>query len=604
MKLRRKILLMGLSLVTVCSSVYINHVSAENGDKDDGLLQSSNEQFYILDEDGNPIYYDYDDTVYTEPKAQSYSVVLSSDDSEETLAEFDNFEDAQEAVDNRKMMRTFSDEEGELQIKANDNIKSGDVLIAQLRGYFEYTETLTGRRGYAHGSSASDAAYITTVNANTIRVKFAGVVADVPSANVVLKKFTGDEPVSYYKVSQNKLYHYYTYNQTSTASQQVGYGLTYLKSGVNYYSYDGHYFYTDYGTMLEDYRNNTYQNSVNPNNPYYNYYQFLSFRTKTNFSADLLNRYITDTKGANVNSKMKNSGEDFIIAQNTYGANAGLMFGIGINESAWGTSNYALNRNNLFGHNAVDSNPDNATYYNSVLDCINTHAYKYISKGYLDGGDSRYRGPHLGDKQSGINVKYASDPYWGEKAASHNYKIADKYGVQDYAKEPIGIMHGDQGFYKEPSTSYRIYTSGAVGSGNAGKIYDFPVTILDTVTDDSGNKWYKIYSDTVLNSSRTKKDYAGLFDLSRDYVYVQASVVTVIDYSGDKPSVPSYLKGDVNGDGKVSSLDYIQIKNHIMGTKTLSGDALTRADVNEDGKITSLDYIKIKNHIMGTNPLF
>ena len=68
----------------------------------------SNEQFYILDEDGNPIYYDYDDTVYTEPKPQYYSVVLSSDDSEETLAEFDNFEDAQEAVDNRKMMGTLA----------------------------------------------------------------------------------------------------------------------------------------------------------------------------------------------------------------------------------------------------------------------------------------------------------------------------------------------------------------------------------------------------------------------------------------------------------------------------------------------------------------
>lgn len=66
----------------------------------------------------------------------------------------------------------------------------------------------------------------------------------------------------------------------------------------------------------------------------------------------------------------------------------------------------------------------------------------------------------------------------------------------------------------------------------------------------------------------------------------------------------SYLPGDVNGDDKVSSLDYIQIKNHIMKTKVLSGNALTRADVNKDGKVSSLDYIKIKNHIMGTNRLF
>ena len=40
MKLRSKILLIRIYLVTVCSSVYINHVSAENVDKEDELLQS------------------------------------------------------------------------------------------------------------------------------------------------------------------------------------------------------------------------------------------------------------------------------------------------------------------------------------------------------------------------------------------------------------------------------------------------------------------------------------------------------------------------------------------------------------------------------------
>ena len=39
--------------------------------------------------------------------------------------------------------------------------------------------------------------------------------------------------------------------------------------------------------------------------------------------------------------------------------------------------------------------------------------------GYLDPvTDGRYFGANLGDKGSGINVKYASDPYWGEKAAA------------------------------------------------------------------------------------------------------------------------------------------------------------------------------------------
>ena len=60
----------------------------------------------------------------------------------------------------------------------------------------------------------------------------------------------------------------------------------------------------------------------------------------------------------------------------------------------------------------------------------------------------------------------------------------------------------------------------------------------------------------------------------------------------------SYVKGDVNNDGKVSSSDYVLIKNHIMGTKTLSEENKKYADYNGDGKITSSDYVLIKNYIM------
>ena len=54
----------------------------------------------------------------------------------------------------------------------------------------------------------------------------------------------------------------------------------------------------------------------------------------------------------------------------------------------------------------------------------------------------------------------------------------------------------------------------------------------------------------------------------------------------------------------MSALDYMKIKNHIMGTSPLTGDMLARADVNGDGKVSALDYMKIKNHIMGTSKLF
>lgn len=59
------------------------------------------------------------------------------------------------------------------------------------------------------------------------------------------------------------------------------------------------------------------------------------------------------------------------------------------------------------------------------------------------------------------------------------------------------------------------------------------------------------------------------------------------------------IRGDVNGDGKISSSDYVLIKNHIMKTSNLDDIKQLGADVNKDGKVSSSDYVLIKNHIMG-----
>ncbi len=56
--------------------------------------------------------------------------------------------------------------------------------------------------------------------------------------------------------------------------------------------------------------------------------------------------------------------------------------------------------------------------------------------------------------------------------------------------------------------------------------------------------------------------------------------------------------GDTNGDGEISPLDYVKIKNHIMKTTTLSGCYKSAADANADNDITPLDYVKVKNRIM------
>jgi hypothetical protein len=64
-----------------------------------------------------------------------------------------------------------------------------------------------------------------------------------------------------------------------------------------------------------------------------------------------------------------------------------------------------------------------------------------------------------------------------------------------------------------------------------------------------------------------------------------------------------YLFGDVDGNGKLSSLDYAKLRGHLMGTYVLTDDELLRADINCDGKLNTIDYVRLKGLILGTwNP--
>lgn len=69
----------------------------------------------------------------------------------------------------------------------------------------------------------------------------------------------------------------------------------------------------------------------------------------------------------------------------------------------------------------------------------------------------------------------------------------------------------------------------------------------------------------------------------------------------ENKSFRTVIYGDVNGDGVVSAVDYVKIKNYIMSASELSGSYKLAADVNSDGTITAVDYVNIKNYILGND---
>lgn len=85
----------------------------------------------------------------------------------------------------------------------------------------------------------------------------------------------------------------------------------------------------------------------------------------------------------------------------------------------------------------------------------------------------------------------------------------------------------------------------------------------------------------------------------------ETPVTPVTPETPENPSTPetpsvTYIKGDANGDGKISPADYVMVKNYILKKYTFTDPAKqSAADATGDGKISPADYVKIKNMILG-----
>ena len=447
----------------------------------------------------------------------------------------------------------------------------------------EYTEYNTGESGYVYGRSGADAAYLGEENGK-VKFMMAGVVGLVDKSKVQVVNLSSAKSYSQYYADGTNLIHRITMNMTTSGwggFVNVGPQQSYMKTGQSYYSYDGHYFYQNYSTMLSDYRNNTRQNSINANSPYYNYFQYLPLRSQTAYSGSALNNMIN--KHASGNSKMNNTGANFVNRQNSYGTNALIMASVGAIESGWGSSSIAQSKNNLFGLNAVDSSPgESADTYKSVDACIQTFSETYLSKRYLRAGWSFYHGGFLGDKASGMNVSYASDPYWGEKIANIAWQLDNENGQKDRYRYTIGIKDTINTKYnvvnvrKEANTASNVLYTTTSSSGRS--VSNYAVLIKG-----SSGSFYQIQSDPVLNSGRTAiNSSSGAYNFSNMYAYISKDYVTVVSgkVSGGDTQTPSASEG-------------ITYSVHAQ-TYGWMGDKQDGAMAGTEGEAKRLEAVKIK----------
>ena len=155
-----------------------------------------------------------------------------------------------------------------------------------------------------------------------------------------------------------------------------------------------------------------------------NPFLYRDLRKPTNYTAAELDKVYSLM---NINgSRLAGKGEVFKEAEKRYQVNALYLMAHSALESSWGRSQIAKDKNNFFGIAAYDTTPyDSAKSFDNVDKGI-LGAAKWIRENYIDEGRT-----HLGNKSSGMNTLYASDPYWGEKIASIMMTINSKLGEKD-----------------------------------------------------------------------------------------------------------------------------------------------------------------------------
>lgn len=229
-------------------------------------------------------------------------------------------------------------------------------------------------------------------------VKISGLSGYMNKSDLVAVSSDSDF-IPHYASDGNYLYH----ELSPYASIRVAPHSSSMAIGKKYYSADG-----------INFENFTVENP----------FLFRDLRKPTNYTAEELDKVysLMNIKG----SRLAGKGAIFKEAEERYQVNALYLIAHSALESAWGRSQIAKDKNNFFGIAAYDTTPyDSAKSFDNVDKGI-LGAAKWIRENYIDEGRT-----YLGNKSSGMNVLYASDPYWGEKIASIMMTINSKLGEKD-----------------------------------------------------------------------------------------------------------------------------------------------------------------------------
>ena len=180
----------------------------------------------------------------------------------------------------------------------------------------------------------------------------------------------------------------------------------------------------------------------------------------------------------------------------------------------------------------------------------------------------------VNDLEVPINTTAAQGVYTFPETEIVGYGVSGNVESFNSDTDPVTIQLIEQG---ASEAAYEVQVSGGTQSGNK---FTAPYAFSDV---PSGT-----YTMKVMKKNHVTREYT---------VTVGSADVT--------QNVKIHLKGDIDGNGTVTTMDVIRANSHARGVTLLTDYALKCADVvGTDGTVTTMDVIRINAHAKGTSKLW
>lgn len=192
------------------------------------------------------------------------------------------------------------------------------------------------------------------------------------------------------------------------------------------------------------------------------------------------------------------------------------------------------------------------------------------------------------------------------------YYIADDEELDAYVNGEKAYVSAQDGNRTTLTVGYTV----PVASGVRGQVVSFHDDSDVTVALFADGSAQPQYTTTVPAGEKSGGKYTAVYDIPE----VAAGTYTVqvskknhvtreytVTVGGDVKTLNTEIRllGDVNGDGRVNTMDYTRLLKHVNETQPLTDAyALKCSDVNKDNRVNTMDYTRLLKHVNETQPLW